>query len=175
MDSVERGEVDDEFVDDLRRRVEITLSDLEDWEQFHHHPRPLTGLASPTLHNAHSTRDKTLLALQRAIILCMSGLCALLNIPLVAEIPAGFEDRQAVRSAIASEIYQLATSCVGHTTLGTEPLLFIFPLQIASMNFEKSSVEERRADEVMNEVIAGTHGFEIGRRREWRTSRIIPI
>ncbi|KAM0250839.1 hypothetical protein ACHAP5_002056 [Fusarium lateritium] len=175
MDCAKRGEVDGEFISDLRQRVETTLSDLEDWEQFHHHPRPLTGLSSPTLNSAHSTRDKTLLALQRAIILCMSGLCALLDIPLVAEIPAAFEDRQAVKTAIASEIYQLATSCVGHTTLGTEPLLFIFPLQIASMNFEKGSVEERRADEVMNEVIAGTHGFEIGRRREWRTSRIIPI
>ncbi|KAM0337475.1 hypothetical protein ACHAPQ_003046 [Fusarium lateritium] len=175
MDCVERDEVDGEFISDLRQRVETTLSDLEDWEQFHHHPRPLSGLSSPALSSAHSTTDKTLLALQRAIILCMSGLCALLNIPLVAEMPVAFEDSQAVRTAIASEIYQLATSCVEHTTLGTEPLLFIFPLQIASMNFEKGSVEERRADEVMNEVIAGTHGFEIGRRREWKTSRIIPI
>ncbi|CAJ0554649.1 Ff.00g131620.m01.CDS01 [Fusarium sp. VM40] len=175
MDSMERGEVDDMFVHDLRQRVETTLSDLEDWEQFHHHPRPLTSLSNPTLHSAHSTRDKTLLALQRAIILCMSRLCAFLDIPLVAEIPAAFEDRQAVRTAIASEIYQLATSCVGHTTTGTGPLLFIFPLQVASMNFGEGSVEERRSDEVMNEVIAGTHGFEIGRRRAWRTARIIPI
>jgi hypothetical protein len=175
MDCVERGEVDDKFVHDLRQHVETTLSDLEDWEQFHHHPRPLTSLSNPTLHSAHSTRDKALLALQRAIILCMSRLCAFLDIPLVAEIPAAFEDRQAVRTAIASEIYQLAASCVGHTTLGTEPLLFIFPLQVASMNFGEGSVEEKRADEVMNDVIAGTHGFEIGRRRAWRTSRIIPI
>ncbi|KAF4993104.1 hypothetical protein FGRMN_6719 [Fusarium graminum] len=173
MDRARQGECDGDIFNDLRQRVETTLSDLEDWEQFHDHPRPLVNLSSFNL--THSIRDKALLALQRAVILCMSGLCTLLNIPLVAEIPAAYEDQQAVKTAIANEICQLATSCVGHKISGTEPLLFIFPLQIASMNFERGSMEERRADEIMNEVIAGTHGFEIGRRREWRPSRVMSV
>ncbi|RGP76758.1 hypothetical protein FLONG3_5198 [Fusarium longipes] len=164
MGRVERGEVDDSFADHLRQRVEMTLSDLEDWEQLYQHPRPLSR---PTPHNdgLHSAKDKALLALQRAIILCMSGLCTLLRIPLVAEIPVAFEDQRATRTAIAIEICQLATSCIGEGCTATEPLLFIFPLQIAGMNLATGSAEERMAEEVMNNVIAGTHGFEIGRRR----------
>ncbi|KAH7234932.1 uncharacterized protein BKA55DRAFT_597898 [Fusarium redolens] len=177
MDRVERGEVDSEFSDELRQRVETTLSDLEDWEQFYQHPRPLTGcpLASTQDSTSHPVRHKALLALQRAIILCMTGLCSFFNIPLVAEIPAILEDRQVVRKAIAAEICQLAASCLGHESHSTESLLFIFPLQIASMNFDRGSVEEKGAEEIMNGVIAGTHGFEIGRRREWKSSSVILI
>ncbi|KAF5244011.1 hypothetical protein FANTH_7877 [Fusarium anthophilum] len=177
MDRVERGEVDNEFFEELRRRVETTLSDLEDWEQFYQHPRPLTGspLASTQDSTSHPVRHKALLALQRAIILCMTGLCTFFNIPLVAEIPAILEDRKVVRKALAAEICQLATSCLGHESHSTESLLFIFPLQIASMNFEKGSAEEKGAEEIMNGVIAGTYGFEIGRRREWKTSSVILI
>ncbi|KAF5669966.1 hypothetical protein FHETE_4649 [Fusarium heterosporum] len=159
MDRVEQGECDGNTFNNLWQRVETTLSDLEDWEQFHHHPRPLTNLSTSNF--MHSIRDKALLALQRAVIL--------------SEIPAALEDQQAVKTVIANEICQLATSCIGHKTSGTEPLLFIFPLQIASMNFERGSMDERRADKVMNEVIAGTHGFEIGRRREWRPSSVMSV
>ncbi|KAF5591453.1 hypothetical protein FPCIR_6096 [Fusarium pseudocircinatum] len=177
MDRVERGEVDNEFFEELRQRVETTLSDLEDWEQFYQHPRPLTGspLCSTQDSTSQPVRHKVLLALQRAIILCMTGLCAFFNIPLVAEIPSNLEDRKVIRKAIATEICQLAASCLGHESHSTESLLFIFPLQIASMNFEKGSAEEKGAEEIMNGVIAGTHGFEIGRRREWKTSSIILI
>ncbi|KAF5549310.1 hypothetical protein FMEXI_4297 [Fusarium mexicanum] len=177
MDRVERGEGDNEFFEELRQRVETTLSDLEDWEQFYQHPRPLTGspLISTQASTSHPVRHKALLALQRAIILCMTGLCTFFNIPLVAEIPAILEDRKEVRKALATEICQLATSCLGHESHSTESLLFIFPLQIASMNFEKGSAEEKGAEEIMNGVIAGTYGFEIGRRREWKTSSIILI
>ncbi|KAF5564746.1 hypothetical protein FPHYL_4603 [Fusarium phyllophilum] len=177
MDRVERGEVDNDFFQELRQRVETTLSNLEDWEQFYQHPRPLTGspLTSTQDSTSHPVRHKALLALQRAIILCMTGLCAFFNIPLVAEIPAILEDRKVARKAIATEICQLAASCLGHESHTTESLLFIFPLQIASMNFEKGSAEEEGAEEIMNGVIAGTHGFEIGRRREWKTSSIILI
>ncbi|KAH7147839.1 hypothetical protein DER46DRAFT_615839 [Fusarium sp. MPI-SDFR-AT-0072] len=177
MDRIERGEVDNEFFEELRQRVETTLSDLEDWGQFYQHPRPLTGcfLASIQDGTSHSVRHKALLALQRAIILCMTGLCTFFNIPLVAEIPAMLEDRKVVRKAIATEICQLAASCLGHESHSTESLLFIFPLQIASMNFERGSAEEKGAEEIMNGVIAGTHGFEIGRRREWKTSSVILI
>ncbi|KAH7184829.1 uncharacterized protein B0J16DRAFT_340532 [Fusarium flagelliforme] len=171
MDRVERGEVDEDFKDDLRQRVEMTLSNLEDWGQFYHHPRPLSG-SLPDSEVTHSVRDKALLALQRAIILCMVNLCALLKVPLVAEIPTAFEDQQAIRTCIAIEICQLAISCVGDESTGTEPLLFIFPLQIASMNLQAGSAEEKLAEQVMNDVIAGTHGFEIGRRRELRPSRV---
>ncbi|KAJ4244766.1 hypothetical protein NW762_014343 [Fusarium torreyae] len=173
MDRVERDEVDADFIGDLRLRVESTLTALHRWELFYQHPRPLTGyLPNAASSNLilHSVKDKSLLALQRAIILCMSGLCALLDIPLIPDIPAALNTRQKVKTAIAVEICQLATSCVGHESPTTGPLLFIFPLQIASMNFEPGSFEERRAEEIMNEVIAGTHGFEIGRRREWRNS-----
>ncbi|KAF4964738.1 hypothetical protein FSARC_7337 [Fusarium sarcochroum] len=175
MDRVERDEVDADFINDLRLRVESTLTALHNWELFYQHPRPLTGhLPHATSRSGmmHSVRDKTLLALQRAIILCMSGLCALLDLPLVSDIPVAHNTQQAVKTAIATEICHLATSCVGHESHTTGPLLFIFPLQIASMNFESGSVEERRAEEIMNEVIAGTHGFEIGRRREWRNSSV---
>lgn len=177
IDRVERGEVDNEFFEELRQRVETTLSDLEDWEQFYQHPRPLTGspLSSTQDITSHPVRHKALLALQRAIILCMTGLCAFFNIPLVAEIPSILEDRKVVRKAIATEICQLAASCLGHESHSTESLLFIFPLQIASMNFDYGSAEEKVAEEIMNGVIAGTYGFEIGRRREWKTSSIIPI
>ncbi|RKL38970.1 hypothetical protein BFJ72_g7100 [Fusarium proliferatum] len=177
MDRVERGEVDYKFAEELRQQVEITLSDLEDWEQFYQHPRPLTGcpFTSTQDSTSHPVRDKALLALQRAIILCMTGLCTFFNIPLVAEIPAVLEDRGVVRKAIAAEICQLAASCLGHESHSTESLLFIFPLQIASMNFEKGSAEEKGAEGIMNGVIAGTYGFEIGRRREWKTSSIILI
>ncbi|KAF5697997.1 hypothetical protein FGLOB1_12400 [Fusarium globosum] len=177
MDRVERGEVDYEFVEELRQRVETTLSDLEDWEQFYQHPRPLTGCPFTSTQDSPSqpVRDKALLALQRAIILCMTGLCIFFNIPLVAEIPAVLEDRSVVRKAIATEICQLAASCLGHESNSTESLLFIFPLQIASMNFEKGSAEEKGAEGIMNGVIAGMYGFEIGRRREWKTSSIISI
>ncbi|RBR19631.1 hypothetical protein FVER53590_25007 [Fusarium verticillioides] len=177
MDRVERGEVDKEFFEELRQRVETTLSDLEDWEQFYQHPRPLTGspFSSTQDITSHPVRHKALLALQRAIILCMTGLCAFFNIPLVAEIPSILEDRKVVRKAIATEICQLAASCLGHESHSTESLLFIFPLQIASMNLEMGSVEEKGAEEIMNGVIAGTYGFEIGRRREWKTSSIILI
>ncbi|KAG4263136.1 hypothetical protein FPRO03_10499 [Fusarium proliferatum] len=177
MDRVERGEVDYKFAEELRQQVEITLSDLEDWEQFYQHPRPLTGcpFTSTQDSTSHPVRDKALLALQRAIILCMMGLCTFFNIPLVAEIPAVLEDRKVVRKAIATEICQLAASCLGHESHSTESLLFIFPLQIASMNFEKGSAEEKGAEGIMNGVIAGTYGFEIGRRREWKTSSIILI
>ncbi|CVL09235.1 uncharacterized protein FPRN_14479 [Fusarium proliferatum] len=177
MDRVERGEVDYKFAEELRQQVEITLSDLEDWEQFYQHPRPLTGcpFTSTQDSTSHPVRDKALLALQRAIILCMTGLCTFFNIPLVAEIPAVLEDRKVVRKAIATEICQLAASCLGHESHSTESLLFIFPLQIASMNFEKGSAEEKGAEGIMNGVIAGTYGFEIGRRREWKTSSIILI
>ncbi|KAH7210167.1 hypothetical protein BKA60DRAFT_598641 [Fusarium oxysporum] len=177
MDRVQRGEVDNEFFEELRQRVETTLSDLEDWEQFYQHPRPLTGspLTSTQDSTSHPVRHKALLALQRAIILCMTGLCTFFNIPLVAEIPSILEDRKAVRKAIATEICQLAASCLGHESHSTESLLFIFPLQIASMNFEKGSAEEKGAEEIMNGVIAGTHGFEIGRRREWKAPSVILI
>ncbi|EXK82117.1 hypothetical protein FOQG_13502 [Fusarium oxysporum f. sp. raphani 54005] len=177
MDRVQRGEVDNEFFEELRQRVETTLSDLEDWEQFCQHPRPLTGspLTSTQDSTSHPVRHKALLALQRAIILCMTGLCTFFNIPLVAEIPSILEDRKLVRKAIATEICQLAASCLGHESHSTEPLLFIFPLQIASMNFETGSAEEKGAEEIMNGVIAGTHGFEIGRRREWKASSVILI
>ncbi|KAG5794097.1 hypothetical protein H9Q69_006839 [Fusarium xylarioides] len=177
MDRVERGEVDNECFEELRQRVETTLSDLEDWEQFYQHPRSLTGspLTSTQESTSHPVRHKAHLALQRAIILCMTGLCAFFNIPLVAEIPALLEDQKVVRKAIATEICQLAASCLGHESHTTESLLFIFPLQIASMNFEKDSAEEKGAEEIMNGVIAGTHGFEIGRRREWKTSSITLI
>ncbi|CAG7558333.1 unnamed protein product [Fusarium equiseti] len=171
IDRVEKGEVDEDFRDDLRQRVEITLSNLEDWGQFYRHPRPLSG-SLPDTEVTHSVRDKALLALQRAIILCMVNLCALLKVPLVAEIPTAFEDQQAIRTCIAIEICQLAISCVGDESSGTEPLLFIFPLQIASMNLQAGSAEEKLAEQVMNDVIAGTHGFEIGRRRELRPSRV---
>jgi hypothetical protein len=93
----------------------------------------------------------------------------------VAEIPSILEDRKVVRKAIATEICQLAASCLGHESHSTESLLFIFPLQIASMNFETGSAEEKGAEEIMNGVIAGTHGFEIGRRREWKASSVILI
>ncbi|KAF5636693.1 uncharacterized protein FTJAE_5888 [Fusarium tjaetaba] len=177
MDRVERGEVDNEFFEELRQRVETTLSDLEDWEQFYQHPRPLTGspLTSTPDSTSQPVRHKALLALQRAIILCMTGLCTFFNIPLVAEIPSILEDRKLIRKAIATEICQLAASCLGHESHSTESLLFIFPLQIASMNFENGSAEEKGAEEIMNGVIAGTYGFEIGRRREWKTSSIILI
>ncbi|KAL7755104.1 hypothetical protein ACKLNR_014861 [Fusarium oxysporum f. sp. zingiberi] len=177
MDRVQRGEVDNEFFEELRQRVETTLSDLEDWEQFYQHPRPLTGspLTSTQDSTSHPVRHKALLALQRAIILCMTGLCNFFNIPLVAEIPSILEDRKVVRKAIATEICQLAASCLGHESHSTESLLFIFPLQIASMNFENGSAEEKGAEEIMNGVIAGTHGFEIGRRREWKASSVILI
>ncbi|KAL5590714.1 hypothetical protein FOBRF1_014271 [Fusarium oxysporum] len=177
MDRVQRGEVDNEFFEELRQRVETTLSDLEDWEQFYQHPRPLTGspLTSTQDGTSHPVRHKALLALQRAIILCMTGLCTFFNIPLVAEIPSILEDRKVVRKAIATEICQLAASCLGHESHSTESLLFIFPLQIASMNFETGSAEEKGAEEIMNGVIAGTHGFEIGRRREWKASSVILI
>ncbi|KAF5972586.1 hypothetical protein FCOIX_9270 [Fusarium coicis] len=177
IDRVERGEVDNAFFEELRQRVETTLSDLEDWEQFYQHPRPLTGspLSSTQDITSHPVRQKALLALQRAIILCMTGLCAFFNIPLVAEIPSILEDRKVVRKAIATEICQLAASCLGHESHSTESLLFIFPLQIASMNFDYGSAEEKGAEEIMNGVIAGTYGFEIGRRREWKTSSIILI
>ncbi|KAF4438585.1 hypothetical protein FACUT_4860 [Fusarium acutatum] len=177
MDRVERGEVDNEFFEELRQRIETTLSDLEDWEQFYQHPRPLTGSSLISTHDStsHPVRHKALLALQRAIILCMTGLCTFFNIPLVAEIPAILEDRKVVRKAIATEICQLAASCLGHESHSMESLLFIFPLQIASMNFEKGSAEEKGAEEIMNGVIAGTYGFEIGRRREWKTSSEILI
>ncbi|WKT53215.1 Zn(2)-C6 fungal-type DNA-binding domain [Fusarium oxysporum f. sp. vasinfectum] len=177
MDRVQRGEVDNEFFEELRQRVETTLSDLEDWEQFCQHPRPLTGspLTSTQDSTSHPVRHKALLALQRAIILCMTGLCTFFNIPLVAEIPSILEDRKLVRKAIATEICQLAASCLGHESHSTESLLFIFPLQIASMNFETGSAEEKGAEEIMNGVIAGTHGFEIGRRREWKASSVILI
>ncbi|EXL69285.1 hypothetical protein FOPG_14741 [Fusarium oxysporum f. sp. conglutinans race 2 54008] len=177
MDRVQRGEVDNEFFEELRQRVETTLSDLEDWEQFCQHPRPLTGspLTSTQDSTSHPVRHKALLALQRAIILCMTGLCTFFNIPLVAEIPSILEDRKVVRKAIATEICQLAASCLGHESHSTESLLFIFPLQIASMNFETGSAEEKGAEEIMNGVIAGTHGFEIGRRREWKASSVILI
>ncbi|EWZ33315.1 hypothetical protein IWW34DRAFT_736620 [Fusarium oxysporum f. sp. albedinis] len=177
MDRVQRGEVDNEFFEELRQRVETTLSDLEDWEQFYQHPRPLTGspLTSTQDSTSHPVRHKALLALQRAIILCMTGLCTFFNIPLVAEIPSILEDRKVVRKAIATEICQLAASCLGHESHSTESLLFIFPLQIASMNFETGSAEEKGAEEIMNGVIAGTHGFEIGRRREWKASSVILI
>jgi hypothetical protein len=171
MVRVEKGEVDDNFVVHLRQRVEMTLSDLEDWGQFYHHPRPLSS-STPSSGETHSVKDKALLALQRAIILCMSGLCALLRIPLVAEIPVAFEDQQAIRTAIAVEICQLATSCIYEGSTGTEPLLFVFPLQIASMNLAAGSDEEKMAEEFMGNVIAGTHGFEIGRRRELRVWRL---
>ncbi|KAF4333357.1 hypothetical protein FBEOM_12820 [Fusarium beomiforme] len=172
MDRVQRGERNGDFVDDLRKRVETTLADLEDWEQFNQHPRPLTGSPSnPTTQDisSHQVRHKALLALQRAIILCMTGLCTFFNIPLVAEIPAIFEDGQVIKRAIASEICQLAASCIGHESNSTESLFFIFPLQISSMNFETGSLEEKGAEEIMNGVIAGSHGFEIGRRREWKS------
>ncbi|KAF5630458.1 hypothetical protein F25303_9904 [Fusarium sp. NRRL 25303] len=177
MDRVERGEVNYEFVEELRQRVETTLSDLEDWEQFYQHPRPLTGCPFTSTQDSTSqpVRHKALLALQRAIILCMTGLCTFFNIPLVAEIPAALEDRKVVKKAIATEICQLAASCLGHESNSTESLLFIFPLQIASMNFEKGSAEEKGAEGIMNGVIAGTYGFEIGRKREWKTSSIILI
>ncbi|EXM18613.1 hypothetical protein V3481_018064 [Fusarium oxysporum f. sp. vasinfectum] len=177
MDRVQRGEVDNEFFEELRQRVETTLSDLEDWEQFCQHPRPLTGspLTSTQDSTSHPVRHKALLALQRAIILCMTGLCTFFNIPLVAEIPSILEDRKLVRKAIATEICQLAASCLGHESHSTESLLFIFPLQIASMNFETGSAEEKGAEKIMNGVIAGTHGFEIGRRREWKASSVILI
>ncbi|RKK10332.1 hypothetical protein BFJ68_g4695 [Fusarium oxysporum] len=177
MDRVQRGEVDNEFFEELRQRVETTLSDLEDWEQFYQHPRPLTGspLTSTQDSTSHPVKHKALLALQRAIILCMTGLCTFFNIPLVAEIPSILEDRKVVRKAIATEICQLAASCLGHESHSTESLLFIFPLQIASMNFETGSAEEKGAEEIMNGVIAGTHGFEIGRRREWKASSVILI
>ncbi|EXK29072.1 hypothetical protein FOMG_14910 [Fusarium oxysporum f. sp. melonis 26406] len=177
MDRVQRGKVDNEFFEELRQRVETTLSDLEDWEQFYQHPRPLTGspLTSTQDSTSHPVRHKALLALQRAIILCMTGLCIFFNIPLVAEIPSILEDRKVVRKAIATEICQLAASCLGHESHSTESLLFIFPLQIASMNFETGSAEEKGAEEIMNGVIAGTHGFEIGRRREWKASSVILI
>ncbi|KAF4493628.1 hypothetical protein FAGAP_10245 [Fusarium agapanthi] len=177
MDRVDRGEGDNEFFEELRQRVETALSDLEDWEQFYQHPRPLTDshLTSTQDSTSHPVRHKALLALQRAIILCMTGLCNFFNIPLVAEIPAILEDRKVVRKALATEICQLATSCLGHQSHSTESLLFIFPLQIASMYFEKGSAEEKGAEEIMNGVIAGTYGFEIGRRREWKTSSVILI
>ncbi|EXA35406.1 hypothetical protein FOVG_13497 [Fusarium oxysporum f. sp. pisi HDV247] len=177
MDRVQRGEVDNEFFEELRQRVETTLSDLEDWEQFYQQPRPLTSspLTSTQDSTSHPVRHKALLALQRAIILCMTGLCTFFNIPLVAEIPSILEDRKLVRKAIATEICQLAASCLGHESHSTESLLFIFPLQIASMNFETGSAEEKGAEEIMNGVIAGTHGFEIGRRREWKASSVILI
>ncbi|KAI7766332.1 hypothetical protein LZL87_012570 [Fusarium oxysporum] len=56
MDRIERGEVDNEFFEELRQRVETTLSDLEDWGQFYQHPRPLTGcfLASTQDGTSHS-------------------------------------------------------------------------------------------------------------------------
>ncbi|GKU08037.1 hypothetical protein FLAG1_09615 [Fusarium langsethiae] len=172
IDLVERGEVDDDFADCLLQRVEMTLSDLEDWGQLYHHPRPLSGSVLNSGEVEHTVKDKALLALQRAIILCMSDLCMRLRIPLVAEIPVAFENQQAIRTAIAIEICQLAISCLGEGSTGSEPLLFIFPLQIASMNLPAGSAEEKMAEEVMNDVIAGTHGFEIGRRRELRPSRL---
>ncbi|CEI61936.1 hypothetical protein FVEN_g2983 [Fusarium venenatum] len=171
MDILERGEVDDDFADRLHQRVETTLSDLEDWGLLYHHPRPLSG-SIPNNEAQHTVKDKALLALQRAIILCMSDLCMNLRIPLVAEIPVAFEDQQTIRTAIAIEICQLAISSLGEESTGTEPLLFIFPLQIACMNLLAGSAELKMAEEVMNDVIAGTHGFEIGRRRELRSWRL---
>ncbi|KAF5717935.1 hypothetical protein FMUND_5479 [Fusarium mundagurra] len=57
MDRVERGQVDNEFFEELRQQVETTLSDLEDWEQFYQHPRPLTG--SPLTPTQESTSHPT--------------------------------------------------------------------------------------------------------------------
>ena len=171
MDRVERGEVDEDFKDHLRQHVEMTLSNLEDWGQFYHHPRPLSG-SIPDSEVTHSVRDKALLALQRAIILCLVDLCKLLKIPLIAEIPTTLEDQQAIRTCIAIEICQLAISCVGDESTGTEPLLFIFPLQIASMSLRTGSAEHKLAEQVLNDVIAGTHGFEIGRGRDLRPSKV---
>ncbi|EKJ69190.1 hypothetical protein FPSE_10621 [Fusarium pseudograminearum CS3096] len=172
MDLVGNGVDDDEFVDSLRQRVETTLSDLEDWGLLYHHPRPLSGSVPNSADIQHTVKDIALLALQRAIILCMSDLCMRLRIPLIAEIPVAFENQQTIRTAIAIEICQLAILCLGEGSTRTEPLLFIFPLQIASMNLPAGSAEEKMAEEVMNNVIAGTHGFEIGRRRELRPSRL---
>ncbi|ESU09827.1 hypothetical protein FGSG_03399 [Fusarium graminearum PH-1] len=172
MDLVWKGEADDDFVDSLRQRVEATLSDLEDWGLLYNHPRPLSGPVTNNDEFQHTVKDIALLALQRAIILCMSDLCTRLRIPLVAEIPVAFENQQTIRTAIAIEICQLAISCLSEGSTRTEPLLFIFPLQIASMNLPAGSAEEKMAEEVMNDVIAGTHGFEIGRRRELRPSRL---
>lgn len=172
MDLVWKGEADDDFVDSLRQRVEATLSDLEDWGLLYNHPRPLSGPVTNNDEFQHTVKDIALLALQRAIILCMSDLCTRLRIPLVAEIPVAFENQQTIRTAIAIEICQLAISCLSEGSTRTEPLLFIFPLQIASMNLPAGSAEEKMAEKVMNDVIAGTHGFEIGRRRELRPSRL---
>ncbi|KAF9771792.1 hypothetical protein IL306_010538 [Fusarium sp. DS 682] len=53
MDCVQHGEVNSDFADNLRQRVETTLADLEDWEQFYQHPRPLTGsVFNPTQDNS---------------------------------------------------------------------------------------------------------------------------
>ncbi|KAG8672502.1 hypothetical protein FPOAC1_005778 [Fusarium poae] len=172
VDIMERGEVDNDFVDHLHQRVETTLSDLEDWGLLYHHPRPLSGSVPKIDDTQHTVKDKALLALQRAIILCMSDLCMNLGIPLVAEVPVVLENQQMIRTSIAIEICQLAISCLGEGSTGTEPLLFIFPLQIACMNLLAGSAELKMAEGVMNDVIAGTHGFEIGRRRELRSWRL---
>ncbi|KAF5020305.1 hypothetical protein F66182_7681 [Fusarium sp. NRRL 66182] len=150
---------------DLLHRTQSTLEALYDWQLLYQHQLALLT-ASPTT----SVEDRTLLALQKAIILCMARLCEVLQIPLVPtkkETPFALSNQRATREFIAVEICQLAISCIGSELSSTGPLLSIFPLQIASMNLESGSVEGKLAEEVMNEAIAGKHGFEIGRRRTW--------
>jgi hypothetical protein len=164
----------------LRQRVRGQLLALHDWGQHRRTLPPAVDHRPPP--SSAETAFLALQALHSAILLCLAPACETLSVDaLLLEIAAicprsdypgslmepGIPTHAAAKTALALHICLLANLCFGNDPSSTGAFLFIFPLQVASQYLEADSDEARWAEQVMKSVIVETHGFELGRQREW--------
>lgn len=169
FDTLRSNNFPDNAWTELRDRTANTVFALHTWRSN----LPFTFSSAHDFPPAYSQDTAAALALHHTALLHLEELTYSLCIPLgpasvMSDPLQGGVDaaRIGVRHSLASEIYHLASSSISQTNSFPGALFFILPLHVAAEHIDPERQEESFALKVyMDAIIAGSHGFHLGRCR----------
>lgn len=115
-----------------------------------------------------SQTDAAALALCYAVLTCLDGPSEALKVSLISDnTPFDLEAEKEATRQWALEISHLSSSALRSEKSTAVAFFLIFPMQVAHRHMDPGSPEAQRLEGLMGSVVCDTHGFEIGKKREW--------
>lgn len=120
-----------------------------------------------------SQTDAAALALCYAVLISMNTSSIKSEISLISDTTPFNEstEREAMKQW-SIEISHLSSSALRTEKSTAVSFFLVFPMQVAYRHMDHNSPEAQRLEGLMGSVVCDTHGFEIGKKREW--SHLMP-
>lgn len=115
-----------------------------------------------------SQADAAALALCYAVLICLDGPSLDLEVSLISDTtPYDPTTEKEALKHWSLEISQLSSSSLSSEDATAVAFFLVFPMQVAHRHMDSQSAEAQRLEGLMGSIVCDTHGFEIGKKREW--------